>query len=593
MTSEPSTETLTEILALFDAGGEPRAATEVADCLGLSRRRTVAGLDRLVDRGDLAAKSVGTDGRVWWRPLPARADAVDDAAREAVQAGGRPLGEFADRAADAVWALDDRLHFSYANSRARELLDLDGAAVVGTDVRDVEALPDRLAAALVDTHRTREPVPIEAYAEPFDAWFEHRISPSETGLSVYSHDVSEHKRLERELRTEREQFRVALQNSPVVAFRLDTDLRYTWVGNPRAGFDAATVVGKRDDELLDSAAAETVMEPKRRVLETGEGVREEVTYELPTGEVTYDLTIEPLRDDSGEIVGLTAAALDITERKTHERELREREAELRRQNERLERFANVLSHDLRSPLTVADARLELLAGRTDETDHVDAIRRAHRRMATLIDDVLTLARQGNAVVETTAVPLRRVARLAWQQVATGDATLDVVTDRTVRANESRLQQLFENLFRNSVEHGSTGNWTATQSGDTVEHGSTSPRSPAREDSVEYAFTSSRPEADDSVGHASGASGGATDADRAGVTVRVGALDDHAGFSVADDGPGIPPGEREQVFDDAYSTGAGTGLGLAIVREIVESHGWTVTVTDGDEGGARFEIRGAR
>jgi PAS domain S-box-containing protein len=415
-------------------------------------------------------------------------------------------------------------------------------------VRDVEALPDGIVAALEDAHRTRESVPIEAYAEPFDAWFEHRISPSETGLSVYSHDVSERKRLERDLRTEREQFRVALQNSPVVAFRLDTDLRYTWVGNPHDGFDAATVVGKRDDELLDRAAAETVMEPKRRVLETGEGVREEVTYELPTGEVTYDLTIEPLRDESGEVVGLTAAALDVTELKARERELRAREAELRRQNERLERFANVVSHDLRSPLTVADARLELLAGRTDEgdeTDHIDAVRRAHRRMATLIDDVLTLARQGDAVVETTAVPLRRVARRAWEQVATGDATLDVVADRAVHANESRLQQLFENLFRNCVEHGA------------------------------------------------GASDGAADADRAGLTVRVGALDDHAGFYVVDDGPGIPADERERVFDDAYSTGAGTGLGLAIVREIAESHGWTVTVTDGEEGGARFEIRDAR
>jgi signal transduction histidine kinase len=96
-----------------------------------------------------------------------------------------------------------------------------------------------------------------------------------------------------------------------------------------------------------------------------------------------------------------------------------------------------------------------------------------------------------------------------------------------------------------------------------------------------------------VEHGAGTSDGAADADRAGLTVRVGALDDHAGFYVVDDGPGIPAGERERVFDDAYSTGAGTGLGLAIVREIAESHGWTVTVTDGEEGGARFEIRDAR
>jgi|GEM_PF-1197328 len=134
-------------------------------------------------------------------------------------------------------------------------------------------------------------------------------------------DVTERKELERELRTEREHFRLALENSPFTAFRLDTDLRYTWIGNQHSDFDPEAVIGKRDDELLPDDAAEVIMEPKRQVLETGEGVRGEYTYELPSGMVTYDLTVEPLRDDSGEIVGLTCAALDITERKRLERTL--------------------------------------------------------------------------------------------------------------------------------------------------------------------------------------------------------------------------------------------------------------------------------
>jgi PAS domain S-box-containing protein len=154
-------------------------------------------------------------------------------------------------------------------------------------------------------------------------------------LAGIGRDVSERRRLEQDLRTEKEHFRVALENSPIVAFRQDTDLRYTWVGNPQRDFRDHGVIGKRDDEILPPQSAETLTEIKRRALETGDPVREEVTYELPNGErVAYDLTVEPFRNESGEIVGLTSAALDITER-------REREAELERTTDLLEQAGRI------------------------------------------------------------------------------------------------------------------------------------------------------------------------------------------------------------------------------------------------------------
>lgn len=139
-----------------------------------------------------------------------------------------------------------------------------------------------------------------------------------TGGSSLSPD---RERDERDLRIEREHLRIALENSPLVAFRLDTDLRYTWIANPHEDFDSEAVIGKRDDELLPPDAAETIMEPKRRALETGERVREAVTYELPSGQVSYDLTVDPIRDETGEVVALTCVSLDITERKERERDL--------------------------------------------------------------------------------------------------------------------------------------------------------------------------------------------------------------------------------------------------------------------------------
>jgi len=207
-----------------------------------------------------------------------------------------------------------------------------------------------------------------------------------------------------------------------------------------------------------------------------------------------------------------------------------REQELESTNERLEEFAGVISHDLRNPLNVAEGQLELACDEC-ESDHLDAVRDAHQRMSRLIGDMLGLTRGGESATGTEEVVLADVVDVCWQNVETEAATLINETTRTVRANRSRLQQLLENLIRNAVDHG-------------------------------------------------GAS----------ITVTVGDLSN--GFYVADDGPGIPVGEREAVFEAGYSTAAeGTGFGLAIVQDIADAYDWTIDVVDSETGGARFEISG--
>jgi len=179
------------------------------------------------------------------------------------------------------------------------------------------------------------------------------------------------------------------------------------------------------------------------------------------------------------------------------------------------------------------------------SEHIDPIDRALTRINTLIDDLLTLAREGDRVNDTEPVGLADLSAECWRTVETADATIHTHIDRTVQADRSRLAQLLENLFRNAVEHGST-----------------SPASQAQQDAVEH--------------------GGGD------VTITVGELDD--GFYVEDDGPGIPEGERTDVFDAGYSTGeGGTGLGLSICTQVAEAHGWDIRVTEGSDGGARFEI----
>ncbi|QWC20466.1 GAF domain-containing protein [Halorubrum sp. 2020YC2] len=238
-------------------------------------------------------------------------------------------------------------------------------------------------------------------------------------------------------------------------------------------------------------------------------------------------------------------ALDHAERTE---QLRDRDAALQREIDRLEKFAGLVSHDLRNPLNVASGGTDLARSLTDDPavlDELDRISDAHERMTQLIDDLLALARQGRTVDEIESVPLDAAAERAWRTVDTEGATLDVSSATSaVDADPERLRTLFENLFTNSVEHGSTG--SRAKPGDSVEHGSTGD----------------------------------------GLTVSVGSLPD--GFYIADDGTGFDIDPDEATSYGRSSTPGGTGFGLAIVREVAAAHGWEMSI-DGDDG-ARFEFR---
>jgi signal transduction histidine kinase/CheY-like chemotaxis protein/putative methionine-R-sulfoxide reductase with GAF domain len=241
---------------------------------------------------------------------------------------------------------------------------------------------------------------------------------------------------------------------------------------------------------------------------------------------------------------------------------------LRARNERLQSFARIVSHDLRSPLSVAEGRLEL-AEETGDPEQFDRCRRAIDRIGSLVDDLSTIMTEGSSVEDPQPVALGRVATASWEVVETGEAALRVEDDATVLADEGRLRQLFENLIRNGVEHGSTSSRTRSASDDGVEHGA----------------TSSRPSADD---------GGRSnrEAPDGPLTIRVGTLPDGDGIYVEDDGVGIPAAERDRVFEIGHSTAeGGTGLGLSIVERVASAHGWSVAVTEGRAGGTRIEVDG--
>jgi signal transduction histidine kinase len=234
----------------------------------------------------------------------------------------------------------------------------------------------------------------------------------------------------------------------------------------------------------------------------------------------------PLETSAERTLGHTVVVRDVTDQAL-------REQELEQKNEQLERFASVISHDIRNPLNVIQGHVEL-ARHGDTEPHLDTIAENADRIENIIEDALVMTRS-EAVQETEPVSIATVARRAWDHVETNDVRLKTNSDLSLEGDPARLVQLFENVFRNAIEHG----------GDV--------------DVIE-------------VGTLPGDNGGVS------------------GFFIADDGVGIPEENRETVMDDGYTTSEdGTGLGLSIISEIVKTHDWHMEITESETGGARIEI----
>jgi len=352
--SRPSTASVLAAVDSLAPPGTPLTAAEIVSGIDLPERTVETVLTELVDEGVLETRAIDSQYRLWWQPPgrvatesllggdqspapdsdPAASPDTDQSAgtirrlRRQIDALESELSEVLDWISEGVYSLDTRFRFQYINDHAQALLGVDESAR-GAAIWDTIETTERFRTGLETAVESQAPVFFEDYYEPLDGWYDNAVYPSETGVSIYFRDITERKRLEEELRTETEYFQTALKNSPVVAFRLDTDLRYTWIDNPQEDFSAEMILGKRDDELLPPGAAAAVLAPKQRVLDTGERVREEVTLDLPHGEAVYDLTVEPIIDTAGEIAGLTATAVDLTEQTRTKAALRKSDEQLR------------------------------------------------------------------------------------------------------------------------------------------------------------------------------------------------------------------------------------------------------------------------
>jgi signal transduction histidine kinase len=349
----------------------------------------------------------------------------------------------------------------------------------------------------------------------------------------------DHARLYAELAASETRFRIALAAARIAVFEQDRELRYRWHYN--SALDSA--VGKTHADIFPIDEAEALDMVKRRVIDTGEKMRGEIR--LTFGEQReVRAVIDPVRDDSGQIVGIIGAAVDITDEK-------HAQAELAKAVTFREQLMGILGHDLRNPLNAVLAASGLLERRADLSpparDHVERIERAARRMAEMIRTLLDFTRvrfHGDLPVSPAPTDLAEVARAIVDELSGTEPAraieLSVHGDAHGTWDPARLGEVISNLVGNALAHG--------------------------------------------------------DGEPVGVTIDDGG--DEVWLRVHNGGEPIAAELLAGLFEpfrsgmrrDGASRARGLGLGLYIVRQIVRAHGGAITCDSHPGDGTTFTVR---
>ena len=190
---------------------------------------------------------------------------------------------------------------------------------------------------------------------------------------------------------------------------------------------------------------------------------------------------------------------------------------------RFEELTAFLNHDLNNQLMLIEGYLEL-AEIDQSADHIAVAKRAVGRVEDAIGGIRELAKSGPDRLTVEPVDLDTVIQRSWNQLPSDGVTLTRDASLQIVADQDRLEVLLTHLLENAIQFGANS-----------------------------------------------------------IVITAGRSNGTAWLSIDDDGPGLPVDDPADAFETGFSTSDdGAGLGLAIVNQIVESHGWKITV-EGDEG----------
>lgn len=472
-------------------------------------------------------------------------------AEEALRLSMTQLQDMVGSIGDVLYTLNRDWRFTFVNREAEKLWNRSAASLIGKSIWDEFPMGINTPAYGQMQHSMAEGVPVrfETWSAFLQRWEEVCVYPFDGGLTVYFHDITERKEAENKVLLTGERFRTALEAAKtVVVFNQDRDLRYTWIYNSKL-VSAEAVVGKTDLDLLpNDEDARTVLKLKQQVLASGTAVQQEVC--VWTGDVPqyFDMVIAPLRDNTGEIIGITCASIDVTERKARELEFlraleseKEAHAKAEQSNRLLVQFTGMVAHELRAPVASIKGFSNTLLSNDvawspeQHREFVEIIDQQASQMGRRVDDLLDVSRSqsGALRLNVDSYTFDDAMQLARHQIevlaADHQLTVDVPPDLpTLKIDPQRTSQVLVNLINNAVKY-------------------TPPQ---------------------------------------GQIILCGMVrDDMLEVTISDQGPGIPADMRDllfQPFQQVQPAGVqqqGTGLGLAICRALIEAQGGRIWLAE--------------
>ncbi len=320
---------------------------------------------------------------------------------------------------------------------------------------------------------------------------------------------------------------LALDGSRITVFNQDVELQYTWVYNPAFGLSVDQILGKTDMELVSVQDAVALMDMKCRVLETGVAEHDVFRFTVDGKLSHYDITVEPVYDDGGLIMGIAGAATDITA-------LMQGEAALRRV-EKLESIgvlAGGIAHDLNNLLTAILGNVSL-AKMYKDTQKKDKRLAEAEKACMLIKDLtqqlLTFSKGGAPILRTAAIGelLRDITAFTLRGSNVGCEFSIPDALWPVEIDEGQINQVINNIVINANQAMASGGMINICAENVTEV-------------VEDALVL-----------------------ECGEYVKI---------SIADHGTGISKDDLPKIFDPFYTTKqAGSGLGLATSYSIIQKH----------------------
>lgn len=478
----------------------------------------------------------------------------EQAARAEAEAARDRIANILESMTDAFMALDRDWRVAYLNQRAEQLLNRRREDLVGKNIWT--ELPGVTDSDLY-SHCTRAMaeqvrVQFKEFNASLDRWLEVNVYPFRDGLAIHFRDVTESEQTVEALKVS-EALKVELLNLlPMAAYTCDAEGLITsynriasqlWGREPRLGHPDERFCGAFRLHLPDGTYLPHSECPMAHVLKSNSPVSDrEVVIERPDGSFVHVLvSISPIRDNNGKLVGAVNCFQDITERK----QAQEQETETRLQ------FLSVLTHELRTPL----APLLTSGTMLREVLNPDPASIQGRLLNNIIKGAEVLRDRVNELLDITAFQAGKY-RLEYETFNVKDAVEDLcdylaaeaMSKRQqlvlelaealprIRADRRRFQQVLSNLLLNAMKFSPEG---------------------------------------------------------LPICVRIWVQGEMLVVEVEDRGPGISAEEQARLFQPYFRVEQdrqrfpGLGLGLALSRQIVEAHGGWVWLDSSPGKGSRF------